>query len=57
MFVFHRLSSGVVDSVSPGLPPQANCNLINGIPRRLRIGAPSRNVPGKYGKWIRSLGL
>ena len=39
-----------------GRPPEANCNVINGFPPRLRIGAPLRDVPGKYGEGIRSIG-
>jgi transposase len=37
---------------SRGRPPEANCNVVNGIPRRLRrIGALLRDVPGECGEW------
>jgi len=32
-------------------PPQDNRNVINGILRRLRTGAPWRDVPEKCGPW------
>src|SRR5262245_23554622 len=34
-----------------GRPPADSRNIINGILRRLRTGAPWRDVPEKYGKW------
>jgi transposase len=34
-----------------GRPPEGNRSIVNGIPWRLRCGAPWRNVPPKYGSW------
>jgi transposase len=34
-----------------GRPPEDNRNIINGIVWRLRTGAPSHDVPEKYGNW------
>ena len=42
---------------SRGRPPEANCNVVNGIPQGLRTRAPLRDVPGSTASGTRSIGL